>query len=631
MNFLTSFCRKMSSRRTSRRGVSQPQQLEQRLVMSAQPLPVLLVIADQQDFYYQEYGDTRTAIETSGVSVVVAATSLSPSTPHPNTGQGGGSGIVIPDITLANVNPENYSAIAFVGGWGSSMYQYAFPGDYVDGLYDGDTSTKAIVNDLINDFIDQDKYVSAICHGTTVLAWARVDGTSPLNGKNVSVPYIGSPAVTYNGHYYGYYELGQYEQAAFNGAVANLTSGQYGDPTTATDDVVVDGQIITAENYDSASLFGLVIAQQVIAAAGNNDDPNLPPVADDASWSIDENLNLGTIVGSATASDPNPDQVLTYQITAGNSGGAFSINHSTGEISVHNPAMLDFETTPTFQLTIEVSDNGEPSFSDTAIISISLNDLAEYPPASVYVSGKDLIVQGSQGADEIYIWSGTAVRNALVWMNGVQYPQTKLPAGGRVIVYSGDGNDRVFADRIGISATIFGEQGDDLILGGHSADIIDGGAGVDRIVGNSGNDLILGGDGDDYLYGNAGNDIVVGGNGNDHLDGDSGRDLLIGGLGTDYVRGGAGDDLLIGGTTSYDENIDALRSLAAEWTSSARPAERARRLHHGIAGGFRLATGETVFDDMTTDTIIGDAGIDLFFSALSDAAYADRNDLFASV
>jgi len=27
--------------------------------MASDPLPVLMVVADQQDFYYQEYGDTR--------------------------------------------------------------------------------------------------------------------------------------------------------------------------------------------------------------------------------------------------------------------------------------------------------------------------------------------------------------------------------------------------------------------------------------------------------------------------------------------------------------------------------------------------------------------------------------------
>jgi len=39
--------------------------------MAADPLPVLMVLADRQDFYYQEYGDTRASLEAAGVPVRV--------------------------------------------------------------------------------------------------------------------------------------------------------------------------------------------------------------------------------------------------------------------------------------------------------------------------------------------------------------------------------------------------------------------------------------------------------------------------------------------------------------------------------------------------------------------------------
>ena len=96
------------------------------IVILLSPLPVLLVIADQQDFYFQEYNDTRNALLSRGVPVTVAATTTNPSIAHAGSGQGSGSGVVVPTIALANADPANYSAIAFVGGWGSSMYQYAF-------------------------------------------------------------------------------------------------------------------------------------------------------------------------------------------------------------------------------------------------------------------------------------------------------------------------------------------------------------------------------------------------------------------------------------------------------------------------------------------------------------------------
>ena len=245
-------------------------------------LPVLLVIADQRDFHYQEYNDTRRSLEASGLAVKVAATTIARSIPFPNTGQPAGTdGGIVPDLPLANVNAKDYSAIAFVGGWGSSMYQYAYndpSGDgvtdnfYLDGPYNGDDDlndgkvgeAKVVVNQLIKQFIANSKPVAGICHGVTVLAWARVDGTSPLQGKKVASSLNGSPATFYREQWYTNDELSLHEQIVANGGFTNPYSGQFGDPTTAADDVIVDGHIITAENYESALLLGRVIAAEII-------------------------------------------------------------------------------------------------------------------------------------------------------------------------------------------------------------------------------------------------------------------------------------------------------------------------------------------------------------------------------
>ena len=47
-----------------------------------------------------------------------------------------------------------------------------------------------------------------------------------------------------------------------------------------------------------------------------------------------------------------------FAITAGNTGGAFAIDPTTGAITVANAAALDFETTPSFTLTVQVTDAG---------------------------------------------------------------------------------------------------------------------------------------------------------------------------------------------------------------------------------------------------------------------------------
>lgn len=246
------------------------------------PKPVLLVIANR-DFYYQEYSDTRRALETARLTVKVAAATTTRAYPAPNSGQPTGlAGTVIPDVALRTADAGNYSAIVFVGGWGSSMYQYAYNDPdlngtidnyYANALYNGNADqgkTKAAVNELINDFVAQDKYVVGICHGVSVLAWARVDGTSPLQGRKVASGVAGAPAGFYLGTWYANNELTLHEHVVANGGFTNPYAGQSGDPTTSADDVIVDGRIITAENYTSASRLGVVLALRLHGGNGRD-------------------------------------------------------------------------------------------------------------------------------------------------------------------------------------------------------------------------------------------------------------------------------------------------------------------------------------------------------------------------
>ena len=100
-----------------------------------------------------------------------------------------------------------------------------------------------------------------------------------------------------------------------------------------------------------------------------------------------ENASVGDAVGTVSASDAEGD-TLTYSIIGGNTDGAFSIDSSTGAISVANTSALDFETTPTFGLNVQVQDDGAPTGTTTATVTINLSDLNEAPssPADQSVS-----------------------------------------------------------------------------------------------------------------------------------------------------------------------------------------------------------------------------------------------------
>lgn len=100
---------------------------------------------------------------------------------------------------------------------------------------------------------------------------------------------------------------------------------------------------------------------------------NEVPEISDVAVSIDENLTIGTLVVDVDAYDPDGDD-LTYSIIMGNELGAFEIDNVSGEITVLNSALLDFETNPEFRLSVKVNDF---EYYSVATIVIKLNDIEE--------------------------------------------------------------------------------------------------------------------------------------------------------------------------------------------------------------------------------------------------------------
>ncbi|MBC8291285.1 MAG: DJ-1/PfpI family protein [Planctomycetes bacterium] len=220
---------------------------------------VLLVIANQ-DFFYREYADPRAELEKAGITVEVAAARKSACRPHGGSGQGRDGGVVQPDFALSQVDPSRYDAIVFPGGWGASTYQYAFPGRYSNAGYNSDRATKEAANGLINEFNKQDKIIGALCHGVSVLAWSRVNERSLISGKRVTAASRSAPAGRYPGNLRG---TPQSRWNAIQNGARVASPGSVGNPRTASDDVVVDGRIITAQDDSSARAFGRELAKML--------------------------------------------------------------------------------------------------------------------------------------------------------------------------------------------------------------------------------------------------------------------------------------------------------------------------------------------------------------------------------
>lgn len=107
----------------------------------------------------------------------------------------------------------------------------------------------------------------------------------------------------------------------------------------------------------------------------NVTDGNDPPVVTSATFTLLEHSPVGTVVGTVSATDPNPaTQTLTYAIIGGNTDDVFAINSSTGQLTVAKQNPLDYETHPVYTLKIRVSDNGSPSLSSEGTITVNLID-----------------------------------------------------------------------------------------------------------------------------------------------------------------------------------------------------------------------------------------------------------------
>jgi len=145
--------------------------------------------------------------------------------------------------------------------------------------------------------------------------------------------------------------------------------------------------ISTAEADDAGSYQCLVKNKyaQVLSNTAQITFTNQAPVVNDQEFFVPDFSVAGVSLGTVLASDPDTGDSLTYSITGGNQSGDFTINATTGELTtagdIHHHKMLHYV------LEVTVSDNGTPSLSDTAYITVTLQ----------YNSGETKIVANSGG------------------------------------------------------------------------------------------------------------------------------------------------------------------------------------------------------------------------------------------
>jgi VCBS repeat-containing protein len=126
--------------------------------------------------------------------------------------------------------------------------------------------------------------------------------------------------------------------------------------------VLTDGDGGTSANYDAT----------VTVTAVNDAPTDLSLLGN----TVVENAANGTMVGTVSAMDPDSGDTHTYALTD-TAGGRFAIDSSTGAITVANGALLDYESLPSHDVMVRVTDAGGLTYDET--FTINLTNVNEAP------------------------------------------------------------------------------------------------------------------------------------------------------------------------------------------------------------------------------------------------------------
>ena len=119
-------------------------------------------------------------------------------------------------------------------------------------------------------------------------------------------------------------------------------------------------------NKLTLSLLGL----SFLTLSCSNDDDNSASVnLQDLQVTIDENPTSGQIVGTVLSNSSNP---LTFSIVSQTPASALEIDPTTGELSVLDAGLFDFEMNPTITAIVSSSEA-----TNTAVVTVNLTNINE--------------------------------------------------------------------------------------------------------------------------------------------------------------------------------------------------------------------------------------------------------------
>uniref|UniRef100_A0A3Q3WPX5 Cadherin-23 n=1 Tax=Mola mola TaxID=94237 RepID=A0A3Q3WPX5_MOLML len=171
--------------------------------------------------------------------------------------------------------------------------------------------------------------------------------------------------------------------------------------TTAFYNITVTARDLGTPSRNSSVVVGVHVRDI------NDNDPvllNLP-----YNTSVSEGAHIHTSVARIRARDADSGRnaLLTYNITAGNQGGAFYINDTTGVVQVNRP--LDRERVAEYRLTITVKDNPENfriARRDSDLLVILILDENDNRPIFTRASYRAEITENSAAGTSVTVLNG---------------------------------------------------------------------------------------------------------------------------------------------------------------------------------------------------------------------------------
>ena len=140
---------------------------------------------------------------------------------------------------------------------------------------------------------------------------------------------------------------------------------------------------------------GLTFDKNIVVTVNDQAETSAPTDISLSAHTVTENQPINTVVGTLTATDPDAGETFTFSLAcAGADNGFFNILGT----DLRTSATFDFETKPTYDICIRVTDPGGLSFKENFVVTVKDVHEPTSTPGKVTGGGN---IGSDQGKDKI--------------------------------------------------------------------------------------------------------------------------------------------------------------------------------------------------------------------------------------